>query len=530
MGVAAGRASIEVGQVVGSIVEDTVYRRVREIAEDCATYCAVDCGTCSISYGELMERADRCAAAMAASGVGAGDRVAILAPPRPEVFAVLLACSKVGAIFTGLGPRLFGDELERVMRDAEPTLSFAVAHLDGRAYAEEVAACGIGQVIGLSIEDEAGLAPEFEQFLSSGTRVEIDIAQDPKAPLALIFTSGSTGKPKGVPISNLAILTSVTNALARIDMGEVRALSLLPIDHVAFLANECMMVLLSGGTAVQVPKFDVRTVLETIATKKITLWCAIPTMLQRLALSGEMDNFDLSSLDYVWWPGPLSQEAFEAIRTKTKQMGVSYGMTEAAGGITFSDRNTPPEKLLETVGRPLDSIDLRLDQPVELDGRMVGEILIRGPQIISGYRDAPASAADAFLPGGWFRTGDLGALEEGYLSIVGRKKELIRSGGYNISPFEIEAVLETHPTVNFAVVVGVVDPEYGETVAAAVSLHEGRSCSADDLKAHARKKLSGYKIPKYFSLRHSLPFLANGKIDRAGLKRELEAEWQAGSH
>ena len=503
------------------IVEDTLYKKAKEISVDRPMHPAIEYGERVISYAELVDLADRCALSLRRRGVGVGDRVAFLAAPCPEVTTVLLACSKIGAIFAGLGPRLSDDELSHLLEDSASTIIFSIERLDGRDFAKT-----IEEVLGKDEKHRLVRLSDFGAFLEQDAAQQVIPADDPEAAVALIYTSGSTGKPKGVLISNLAILTSVTNALARIDMEDIRALSMLPIDHVAFLANEVVMALLAGGTAVQLPGFDVERTLEAIEQKRITLWCAIPTMLQRLASSGRMDEFDLSSLEYVWWPGPLSREAFDAIRCRAKRLGVSYGMSEAAGGITFSDRDMSAEALLSGVGKPLPSLEVKLDDPVEMDGRFVGEILIRGRQVISEYRGRPDATADSFTEDGWFRTGDLGAFDQEYLSIVGRKKELIRSGGYNISPYEVESAIEVHGAVAFATIVGVKDEEYGEVVAAAVSFADGRTADVEELRAHLRGRLPGYKVPKLISVWSEMPFLANGKVDRSLVRRQLAEEWK----
>jgi acyl-CoA synthetase (AMP-forming)/AMP-acid ligase II len=515
------------------IVEDIFYNKVRAIARRNPEHHALDCNGQVITYGELIKYADQCALALAELGVGYGDRVAFMSPPRPEVIIVLLACSWLGATFAGLGLRLGGEDLRHVLVDSESRVIFAPDCFEGRACADEIEALlprkSNRKVLRLSISDDNGIAPEFEAFVNSAKPAEVQGLGRPLTPLAVIYTSGSTGKPKGVEVTNLGLLTSVTNGLARIDMGEVRALSLLPVDHVGFLANEVAMPLLAGGTAVQISRFHIPVVLDAIAKKRITLWCAIPTMLQRLATSPLVDDYDLTSLEYVWWPGPLSEDAFRFIQKKAKRLGVSYGMTETAGGITFSDRDTPQERLLYTVGRPLPCLKVKLDAPALMDGREVGEILVRGPQVVREYWNRPDATAAAFTEDGWFRTGDLGAFEGEYLSIVGRKKELIRSGGYNISPYEVEAVLETHPAVHFAVVVGVADDEYGEVVVAAVSFMEGQSAEIGEILGHVKAELPGYKVPKQISAELDIPFLANGKVDRKGLQEKMCRAWKENS-
>jgi acyl-CoA synthetase (AMP-forming)/AMP-acid ligase II len=480
-----------------------------------------------ITYGDLASLVARCAEALEQRGVRHGDRVGILSPPRPEVLIVLLACARLGAIYLGLGPRLSRSELEYVLGDADPAMVFVVREFQGRNYEQDVTELGRQkgfQVCPIALRDDL-LSPEFAAFLDSATAMRAVPAKhgaaQPDDGLAIIYTSGTTGPPKGALISHRGIITAVTGMLGRLRLSRFHALATLPIDHVAFLTSEAVIVILTGGSVVQLQKFDPVAVLETIQRRRTTVWFAIPTMLQRVAASQRMDSYDLSSLELIWWAGPVPKHVVDTLRSKSRYLGVSYGMTESSGGITVSDPDIDEERLMTTVGRPHENIEVRLRGDHPAHGEMPREILIRGPQLMKGYWNKPEETAEAFIDG-WFKTGDLGILRDGYLSIVGREKELIRSGGYNISPTEVENVLATNPGVAFVVVMGVPDPEYGEAVHAVWCPHPNVEISDGDLERHVRERMAGYKVPKRFWRWSELPFLANGKLDRRELRRRIE--------
>jgi acyl-CoA synthetase (AMP-forming)/AMP-acid ligase II len=477
-----------------------------------------------VTYGDLIRMTDACAAALTKHGVGAGDRISILSPPRPEVVIVLLACAKLGAIYLGLGTRVTRADLDYLASDAAPRLTFVYRNFAGRDYGSDIEA--VFAPHGLSFislgPSSDTLSDEFLRFLDVGRERESSRPVAPEHPLALIYTSGTTGPPKGVVISHRGILISANSNLSRTALNRVRVLGTLPIDHVGFMTNEFMMPLLAGGAIVQLLRFDVAQVFHTIEREKISLWLAIPTMLQRLFAAREANRSDLSSLELIWWPGPVALEVIAWLRTISRDLAVSYGMTEASGGITFSLPNSSDDLIHRSVGRPHDALELMIAN--ERGKNESGEILIRGPQLMLGYWKKTKETEEALTEGGWFRTGDIGVLDNGELRIVGRIKELIRSGGYNISPGEVENLLEAHPSVAQAVVVGLPDDEFGEAVHAVVVRAADRTVTGEELRAFLREGLVGFKVPKEIWIWASLPLLANEIIDRKAVARGILAD------
>ncbi len=480
-----------------------------------------------LSYGELDAAATRCAAALRAHGVRRGDRVAIRATAGPEIAITVIACAKLGAIYVGLGMRLTPAELTYVLGDAKPTVTIGMRTFRGRDVGSELRHSSAQALVAATIVFEpdpaGGVSPEFAQLLGTRDAAWTEPLPVGDDPLALIYTSGSTGPPKGAVLANRSICVA---ALALLEHWpfERRVLSLAPIDHIAFLLCEMWAVVLAGGVLVQLPAFEPELVLETIVRRRVTIWLAITTMLQRVLAHERVDAYDLSHMELLWWPGPLSDSAIANVRRRVRRVGNSYGMTEAAGTIAFTDFDADDAALATTVGRPNPYLEVRLrDEPDGAAGDP-REILLRGPQLMLGYWNKPEATAQSYVDGDWFCTGDLGRLENGVLSVVGRKKELIRSGGYNIMPAEIERALEEHPAVQCAYVCGVASDLYGEAVHAICQLRPGASATPAQLDAHVRALVASYKAPKSYALRADLPLLANGKVDRKSLAAQLRAE------
>jgi acyl-CoA synthetase (AMP-forming)/AMP-acid ligase II len=491
-------------------------------------------GSFRMSYRELHAAAGRFAAAMAARGVRHGDRVAILATAGPEVTIAFLGCARLGAIYLGLGTRLSRAELSYVLNDALPTVTIGMRAFRGRDYASDLADASAEAGASLACvfdPDPSGrIASSFERLLASGEcarpphRALVPSGADA---LALIYTSGSTGAPKGAIIGHAGIQIAA-KALLGYWPFERRVLSLMPIDHIAFLLCEMTAVVLGGGTLVQLPFFDPDTVLETIERERVTCWCAITTMLQRVLACERFATTDLSSMELLWWPGPLADSAIAAVRKRVRRVANSYGMTEASGTISFTDPDADDLSLATTVGRPNPYVAVRLREEPGVAADEPREVLLRGPQLMLGYWGKPEVTARSFIDGDWFCTGDLGLMTDGVLSVAGRKKEIIRSGGYNLMPAEIERALEEHPAVQCAYVVGVPHELFGEAVHAIVQLLPGASAAPAELDAHVRTLLAAHKAPKSYALRDDLPLLANGKVDRKSLAAQLRAERENG--
>jgi malonyl-CoA/methylmalonyl-CoA synthetase len=326
----------------------------------------------------------------------------------------------------------------------------------------------------------------------------------------IIFTSGTTGKPKGVPLSHGNLLASAhaVRLAWRWTPDDTLALCL-PLFHVHGLGVGLHGTLVAGAGAVLMPKFEP----SAIAASGASLFFGVPTMYHRLAESSSLPV--LSSLRLaVSGSAPLPAELHEAIRAGSGQVVLErYGMTET---IMLVSNPYDGERRPGTVGFPLPGVELRLE-PREGG---TAEIQVRGPNVIAGYLDNPAATAEAYTSDGWFRTGDLGTFDaDGYLSISGRAKELIITGGYNVYPREVEELLRTHPGIADAAIVGIPSPQWGETVAAFVVPASSASLRPSELDSWCEERLVAYKRPREWHVVESIPRNAMGKILRHDLVR-----------
>ena len=446
----------------------------------------------ALAAGELHRRAEACAATLALRGLGPGDRLALEIGNQAALPVALLAGWRLGTTVAPLDVHLGKDDRQAILADLVPHLV-----LTGRDVDETVTAT-------------TGAA--------TGPRRPLP---RPPAPALVLYTSGSTGRPKGAVLSHGALETA-----NRSWAGPVMALSpedivlaVLPLAHSFGLNGALLAPLLAGARVVLVERFTPEAALEAIRRHRVTIFPGVATMFRRILDSGALASADLRSLRLcVSGAAPLAWDLAEQWRART---GVrilrGYGMTELFRPISY--RADDPLDLPEAMGRPVPGVDVRLVDEAARDVAAgdVGELWIRTPAAMDGYLAAPHETR-AVLADGWFRTGDLARLlPGGFVAITGRKRERILRGGYSVFPTEVEAVLLAHPDVAEAAVVGVPHAELGEEVAAFVALRPGAACRAEELIAHCRARLAGFKYPRRVTLLSALPRSATGKILKAQL-------------
>lgn len=478
-----------------------------------------------LTYAELHAEVERCASALFGHGVRHGDRVALLGPPSPEFFVVFLATARLGAIWVGLNPRYTLEELSYVVGDSEPKILFALGEVDDGVL--DALRTRAGATVVTFDRAVPGLSEEYRRFVDAGRSAapdEVAAACDrvgPLDPAAMVYTSGSTGRSKGalVPHGGLAFCGTVQ---AEHWYGEnTRKLCDLPINHIGCLGDICCAVLTAGGTLAFMPRFDAAGALALIERERLTHVLAIPTQLIAAVETPDWSERDLSSLERIVWGGAMApMPLLTALARTGVQLSTSYSLTESTGSVTFTADDDP----LDVLGWSIGTVDPRYDVRVAgANGAPVapgeqGEIWIRGDFITRGYFRRPEATAQAIDADGWLHSGDL-AVEEtgGRIRLVGRRHDMFKSGGYNIYPREIELVLETHPAVALAAVVGVPDERWGEVGHAFLAVRD--AVTVDELDRLCRAKLANYKVPKFFHLSDRLPMLPVGKVDKVQLRR-----------
>ncbi|MBT2225416.1 class I adenylate-forming enzyme family protein [Nonomuraea sp. NEAU-A123] len=474
------------------------------------------------TYQRLRADVDRCAAALLAAGVRHGDRVALLGHPQPECFVVFLAAASIGAVWVGLNPKYTIAELSHVVADSEPTLLFGMLDAEN-ATLSALRSLGSVRVV---TRDRAvdGLSLSYEEFLDTGADVPGDLlagAREQVRPLdaaAMIYTSGSTGRPKGALVPHWGLAHCGAVQAGRWYGEAPRKLCDLPLNHIGGLGDISTSILTAGGTVVYMRRFDPAGALRMVERERLTHLYCIPTQLLAMVTTAEWSQCDLGSLEYILWGGAAApQSLLQTLATTGARLATSYSLTESTGSVTYTDPGDPLEVLAWSVGRVDPHYEVTLRRP---DGAAsgAGELLVRGDFITRGYWRAPEATRAAIDGDGWLHTGDL-AVEEagGHLRLVGRLKEMFKSGGYNVYPRELEAAIEEHPAVALAAVVGVPDERWGEVGHAFVV--PSAPVTAGELREYARARLANYKVPKVFRLAAELPKLPIGKIDKVELRR-----------
>jgi fatty-acyl-CoA synthase len=473
----------------------------------------------SISYRELAARVARAAHALRALGVVEGDRVAWLGQNHPRVIELLFACARIGAMLVPLNWRLAAPEHARALADCAPAVLFAAT-----GFAE-----ALGPPDGPLADMERmaiGGAPagwrDGDALLSASAPDAGPTEGSYDAPALLCYTSGSTGAPKGVVLTQRALFFNAVNSthmhgLTRAD----RVLTTLPLFHVGGLCIQTLPALHAGATVILHAKFDAAATLEAIARERITLTVLVPAQIDMLAAHAAWPDTDLSSLRAISTGSMIvPQRSFQHVHARGVPLVQVYGATETSPIATYVVASDAMRKA-GSAGKPAMHCSVRI---VDGDGADVpanhrGEILVCGPNVMSGYWNAPGATEQA-LAGGWYHSGDIGHFDdEGFLWIDGRRNDLIISGGENIYPAEIENVLAESPDIAEVVVVGRPGGKWGETVVAVVVPRAGRRLAEADVLALLDARIARFKRPREVIFVPELPRSALGKVRREALRR-----------
>ena len=487
-----------------------------------------------LSYAALSERVAAASKAMLAAGVSRGDRVAMLTPPHPEFLIAMLAAGDIGAIWLGMHPRYRLPEMHHVVAAARPKLLLAFSEIDGRHYGDELAELAathpcVERMVCIGEASPGGQS--LRDFIDAGRSVPdaaLERARAAGAPgdtAVIIFTSGTTGAPKGAMIPHRGLVGGGRIQSLHWPSDHMRLLQNMPPNHIAGLGMSTAQGIVSGGTVVFVDRFAPQRLLDTIERERITFFMHAPAIYHLLMSEPDFQRRDLGSVEYWLWAGsPAPADLVARLHALGGRTGTAFGMTELGTYATFTGADAGPEVLAGSIGRPEPRYALRL---ADAGGRepargAEGEIQARGDWVMNGYFNQPDATREAFTADGWFRSGDI-AVErgDGNWSIVGRLKEMFKSGGFNVYPREIEVAIEAHPAVAMAAVIGVPDPLWHETGHAFVQAAPGAESAASALDAWCRERLANYKVPKTFEIVKELPRLPIGKIDKQALAREL---------
>jgi long-chain acyl-CoA synthetase len=463
-----------------------------------------------MTYGEVDDAAARLAALLHASGLEPGDRVGVMLPNVPQFAVAYYAVLRAGGIVVPMNPLLKAREVEYYLRDSGAR-ELIVWHEVATEAAHGASAIGVPLRV---------FAPEaLRKLLAAVAPAPGTVARTSGDTAVLLYTSGTTGRPKGAELThgnlqrNAAIFASTLLHLGPDDV----IVGCLPFFH-AFGQTCCLnAAVASGSTVTVIPRFDASATLAAIAVERATVFAGVPTMYSALLEQARHDTADASSLRVCVSGGAALP--VEVLRSFEETFGCmileGYGLSETSPVASFNhpDSGRKPG----SIGTPIDGVEFRLIDDDGKDAGDIGEIAIRGHNVMKGYWRRPEDTGAAFADG-WFRTGDIARVDEdGYYFIVDRKKDLIIRGGYNVYPREVEEVLYEHPAVREAAVIGLPHPSLGEEIGAAVALARGASATPEELRDFVKRRIAAYKYPRQIWLVDELPKGPTGKI----LRREV---------
>ena len=482
-----------------------------------------------LDYKTLDALSNQIAGRLREAGVKRGDRVGLMLPNVPQFVAAYYGILKAGGVVVPMNVLLKAPEVAFYVGDSEARLLIAWEDFAGEALkgAAEVGDVTTYVVMKPGSESLPAGARNFAELMQGSPKFDME-PTDPDDTAVILYTSGTTGRPKGAELShfNLYMCCNIGKGLVAVQEDDV-ALGVLPLFHSFGQSNVMNTAVLNGITITLVPRFDPDKVLEVIQRDRVTLFFGVPTMYFALLHHPDAGKYDTSSLRLglsggAAMPGEV-MKAFEEKFGMTILEG--YGLSETSPTATFN--KSVEERRYLSIGKPVWGVEVKIfdeqDQELPPGKENVGEIVIRGHNVMKGYYRKPEATAEAFR-GGWFHSGDMGYVDDdGYFFIVDRKKELIIRGGFNVYPREVEEVLFTHPAVAAAAVIGIPDERLGEEVKAVVQLKAGQSVTAEELIAYCKERVAAYKYPRSVQFVDQLPIGPTGKILKRQLKTQLEA-------
>jgi len=482
-----------------------------------------------VTFADLDARADRCAAGLAARGIGAGDRVAVAGLNTVDWLTLFFGAVRLGAAVVTLNVRYRETELEYMLRQSGTRLAVTPAELGGFDYRALYAGLAprlpaLESVVWFGDEGPDGFAALLD---TDGSAPETDLGPD--TPAVVLYTSGTTGRPKGAVITHGSLLASASGQQQRQATGPDDVLvAALPFNHVGGITCTIVHALVAGARVALIPAFSPAGALQAAAEHRATVLAGVPTMYVLMLAELQKSGHDLSSVRIAVAGGsnvdpPLARAMAEAF--PGAHIENLYGLSETSGACVISAADDDLATVCETLGTPLSGVEVRVTDPVTgapvADGQD-GELQVRGPSVAAGYWEMPEETAEAFRDG-WLLTGDMVSRRpDGHLVLRGRRKEMFLQGGFNVYPVEVENVLAAHPAVAMAAGIGVPDEVLGEVgLYFVVPRDPAAPPSVGELIAWCRDRLADYKVPRRIEVRGELPTTPAGKIAKAQLRSEV---------
>lgn len=497
---------------------------------------AIRSGTGDLTYGALEQASREVAQALVDLGIERGDRIAIWGVNSAEWVIAALAIQAVGGVLVPIGTRLRAREAKGIIEDSGTRLVFCDRAFAGYDYVEALQGAGIACLEHIVVLDEDGDGNGVTSLPAlrhrgagvDGAVLDQRIALGSGDDLAdIIFTSGTTGKPKGVPMTcaqSLIACRAQQDDISRFTPEDVFAVTF-PFAHNAGYRAGWQIALLHGVRIIPVRVFEPGALLQLIERERVTFLPTVVAVTQGIVDHPDRARTDLSSLRIISTGGTtIPVKLIEDLRAclgAATEVQSGYGLTETAGSVSSTSAGDPAEVVAKTVGRPLRTLEVKIVGPDhgELPRGTVGEIAVRGPQVLKGYYNNPEATAQAFTADGFFLTGDAGSLDEaGNIRITDRIKDMYLAGGFNCYPAEIEHVLRTMPGVAQVAIIGVDDDRLGQVGKAFVVRQGGAAIDEAGVIAWCRAEMANYKVPRSVVFLDALPLNATGKVDKVSLR------------
>lgn len=481
------------------------------------------------TFSEVQNAVTAFASALQKNGIQKGDRVAIMLPNCPQYVISFYGILTTGAIVTQVNPMSVERELTHLLSDSGSETIIVLGSLYPlvKSIQSETKLRKIIVVNLAPTEESYDGNPPFENFLKEGNGIVLPVSIDASEDIAVLqYTGGTTGRSKGVMLTHRNLLANVMQSReffkGSIEIANERSLSVIPFFHVYGMNISMNLSIFMANEMIILPRFEIMEVLTTIKNEQPTLFPGVPTMYVAIINHPEAEKYGINCIKVCnSGSAPMPVELINQFERKTgAKILEGYGLSESSP--TTHCNPAFAERKPGTVGFGLPSTDYKIVDlatgTIEVPVGEIGELIVKGPQVMKGYWNMPEETAHT-LKDGWLFTGDIGRVDdEGYLSIVDRKKDMIIASGFNIYPREVEEILYEHPSVQEAVVIGVPDTYRGETVKAVIVLKTGETTTVDEILQYCQANLSSYKVPRYIEFREQLPKTNVGKILRRALR------------
>lgn len=489
-----------------------------------------------ITYAEFAKSVDHCTKQFMALGITSGDCIAVLTPPRTEAMITFFAASRLGAVWVGLNPRYRIRELSYVIGHAAPKLIVSVNGFEERDFVADInAAIAESTNPAMSCKvicfDGEGKSPDMLQAAlqeACGKPVHESALHpiEPSMPAMLVYTSGTTGNPKGVLLSQEALIyRSTVQAHTFAVNSHPVVINFAPINHIGGMHFRGLSQILAAGTIVYQDRYRTSEVMQLIEKHCVNMLMLGSTMMQMLLRDPSFDIGILRKMEWFIFSGAaIPMPILQRISQYCPKIGSTYGLTESCGSVSYIVDTDSLESAAYTIGLDIPEGQMRVADEFGnvLTNGHTGELQIKKRYCMSEYLHDKAATYATITIDGWLKTGDTAILQEdGRFKLVGRIKEMYKSGGYNVYPREIEVILEQHPDVLMAAVIAVDDELYQQVGHAYVVPQPDSALSAIELKDWCQDRLANYKIPKRINIQTSLPMLSIGKVDKLALRAAI---------